>query len=328
MKAAFDTTSPINNNKLNKLNKSTKKHHSTDLIDTGVLHVDTSDGHVSCHQLANKLKQIKLNLDSSNYLNDSTYSVQKVLPTSLNNTFSIFSMTSPSFSANTSSNFEADRQEKYRNHTTPKTSSINTTQQFMESLSPSPIYSTHTRQLDSRLTNTPDSMSQVYNMNLKKFEFEVDNCNKSSIDFILGQIQVKNVESFNTSKVSECKKNSNATKAKRLSKISNDKTNLVSLRQTSFIDNVSRQSSIRSLISNDFIKPVKAKKSKTLPQIDCENMPCKMIDFTNSKNSNESEVETISSNVMVQSQQRSEVNIENKRVKDIKFKGKFQINYA
>lgn len=322
MKAAFDTTSNNNiNNKINKLNKSTK-HHTTDLIDTGVLHVDTSDGHVSCYQLANKLKQIKLNLDSSNYLNDSTYSLQKVLPTSLNNTFSIFSMTSPSFSANSSSNFEADKKEKYRNHTTPKTSSINTTQQFMESLSPSPIYTTQNRQLDSRLTNTPDSMSQIYNMNLKNFEFEVDNCNRSSIDFILDQIQVKNVESLNTSKVSECKNNSNATKAKRLSKISNDKTNLVSLKQTSFVENVSRQSSIRSLITNDFPKPIKTKKSKTLSQIECKNLPSEIIDFMNNHNSNKMKNEMIKNNDMVQPQQKCEVNVENKRVRDVKYKGK------
>ncbi len=170
-------------------------------------------------------------------------------------------MTSPSLSANTSPiNF--DRHDKAYNHQQRpyNSGSINSAQQFIDSLCPSPIYSPHTRQLSSRMSSsrTPDSMSQVLNINLKKFDFEMDTANKSSIDFILDQIHENYQDdssnsiqlSQSTSNRKTSKKSGRQQQAKHAKTAWDDKTNLVSLNQTSFIENVSRQSSIRSLISN------------------------------------------------------------------------------
>ncbi len=205
---------------------------------------EVPNSHVSSYQLASKLKQIKNNLDNNNFSNEIN-STSFNRPTSLNNTFSIFSMASPNISANTSSVNFSDKNDRAYN---PQSSSavfstrpFSSAQQFIDSLSPSPIYSPNHRQVSSRMSNsrTPDSMSQVLNINLKKFEFEMDTANsKSSIDFILDQIH-------------ENKQNEPPTNKKTHKKLPKDKTtNLVNLNQASLVDNISRQSSIRSLFSN------------------------------------------------------------------------------
>lgn len=113
----------------------------------------------------------------------------------------------------------------------------------------------HSRHYNTRMmANTPDSMSQVLNINVKQFDFELDNSsNKSSIDFILDQIQTKSNRQHpadtianNNNRASSHHRRNSSNPKKRL----DERTNLVSLNQTSFVENVSRQSSIRSLISN------------------------------------------------------------------------------
>ena len=203
---------------------------------------------VSSYQLASKLRKIKENLDNSNYLNDNLLSKAPV-PTAnttgslkQTNGFSIFSMVSPALS--TSNSVLSDS----RHYTRNKLSS-------QQQLNQSPINCIN-RQLNSRLTMTPDSMSQVLNINRKQFEFEL-NTNNSSLDFILDQIK-PNLNEKAKKKPGPLVVNelygstSNIPKllAGNPSKITNDKTNLVSLNQTFYTDNVSRQSSIRSLISN------------------------------------------------------------------------------
>lgn len=118
----------------------------------------------------------------------------------------------------------------------------------------------HSHQFNTRMmANTPDSMSQVLNINTKQFDFELDNSsNKSSIDFILDQIQTKSNKQHATpesTSISSTSKNRTASSHQRRNnsnpkKRLDERTNLVSLNRACFVDNVSRQSSIRSLISN------------------------------------------------------------------------------
>lgn len=118
----------------------------------------------------------------------------------------------------------------------------------------------HSHHFNTRMmANTPDSMSQVLNINTKQFDFELDNSsNKSSIDFILDQIQTKSNKHHATPEATTISNNnkSRATSSHQRTNNSDPKrrlgerTNLVSLNQACFVDNVSRQSSIRSLISN------------------------------------------------------------------------------
>ena len=203
---------------------------------------------VSSFQLASKLRKIKQNLDNSNYLNDNLLS-KAPAPTANTtgslkhpNGFSIFSMVSPALS--TSNSVSSDS----RHYTRNKSSS-------QQQLNQSPI-SCINRQLNSRLTMTPDSMSQVLNINRKQFEFEL-NTNNSSLDFILDQIKPslndkakKLAAPLVVNELYGSTNNIPKLLAGSPSKITNDKTNLVSLNQTFYTDNVSRQSSIRSLISN------------------------------------------------------------------------------
>ena len=133
----------------------------------------------------------------------------------------------------------------------------------------SPTHVVHSRHYNTRMmANTPDSMSQVLNINVKQFDFELDNsANKSSIDFILDQIQTKSTKQSEGNRASSQNPNRQRTNsnAKKPKKKLDDRTNLVSLNQACFVDNVSRQSSIRSLISNvESNKPTKATNDKPL----------------------------------------------------------------
>jgi len=196
---------------------------------------------VSSHQLASKLRKIKENLDNCYLTSSGTVTPPTNSNTNYNNNTSVWPIHSTMAQSNHMSSSNSDliafiKKNNLLENTTVPANNKN---------------SSNTNSSKASINNTPSSTSSISKMlflnNENNFDFELNN-DTNSLDFILAQY----IDPDNNNNFNNFDHFSNNIQKKKTATNSGDAnpTNLISLTQTVFTDNLSRQSSIRSLLSN------------------------------------------------------------------------------